>query len=63
MALTDGIGVKEANGRPENRGKHLVVKNTRGIDTDEVEQNSSSEAQQNGRHRAGRVDGYPLACG
>ena len=47
--LTNRVRVKESDGSPENRGKHLVVENTRGIHTDEVEHDSSSETQQNGR--------------
>ena len=61
--LTNWVSIEESNWSPENRGKHLVVENTRGIHTDEVEHDSSGETQENGRQRAGRVDGNPLMCG
>lgn len=45
--LTTWIAVKEKDGSSQNRCKHSVVQHTSGVDTDEVEENSTKKVQEN----------------
>ena len=58
--VTGGVSVEEMDRSSENSAKHSVVDDSRGVEEEEVEENTPDKSQQNCAHSQSCVDGNPL---